>query len=118
MLRKENNRLVREYDSETLWIEPWGQNALRVRVTKMARMPQPDEEWALLAPESTPAEIEIQGSTASIRNGKITAQVTPAGKVVFFNQKGEVLLEEYHRNRKEAVEEFHGPGGEKKAKKW
>ena len=40
MLRQENNRLIREFDSEQLWIEPWGQNSLRVRVTKMRSMPQ------------------------------------------------------------------------------
>ena len=34
-LRRENNALVREYASETLVIEPWGKDSLRV--------PQDDE---------------------------------------------------------------------------
>src|SRR5450759_643091 len=107
MLRQEQNRLIREFDSETLWIEPWGENSLRIRVTKMARMPMPEEEWALLPLKQTEAKITINGDEASITNGKITAFVTGTGKIIFLNQKGKVLLEEFHRNRKEASKEFH-----------
>jgi hypothetical protein len=32
MLRRENNALLREYASETLVIEPWGKDSLRVRM--------------------------------------------------------------------------------------
>jgi alpha-D-xyloside xylohydrolase len=119
MLRQEQDRLIREYDSEILWIEPWGDNALRVRATKMHQMPVPEEEWALLPAKRSPVEITIQGSQGSITNGKITAQVTGIGKVIFVNQKGEVLLEEFLRNRKEAVEDLNmsnkDRGSEKKA---
>ena len=34
ILKKEGNRLIREYDGEKLWIEPWGGSALRVRCTR------------------------------------------------------------------------------------
>ncbi len=115
MLRQENNRLIREYDSETMWIEPWGPNALRVRVTKMANMPQPEEEWALLPPEPGGASLTIRGQAATLTNGKITAELTRSGKVVFLNQKGEVLLEEFHRNRRDELEGLHPRPGEKPA---
>ncbi len=108
MLRRENNRLVREFDSEQIWIEPWGANSLRVRVTKARRMPAPEEEWALLPPAQLTVAITMQDGEASITNGKITAKLTGAGKIVFLNQRGEVLLEEFHRNRREALEAFRG----------
>ena len=42
MLSQEGNKLVYHYDAEELWIEPWGDNAVRVRATKNARMPEAD----------------------------------------------------------------------------
>ncbi len=111
MLRKENNRLIREFDSEILWIEPWGPDAFRVRATKMGRMPRFEKEWALLPPESTPAELDNQNGVAVITNGKLTVEVSRAGKLIFLNQKGEILLEEFHRNRKGAIEGINNPGG-------
>jgi alpha-D-xyloside xylohydrolase len=117
MLRQENNRLIREYDAEQIWIEPWGANSLRVRVTKSSSMPMPKEEWALLPPEPQAASITIQDGDASLTNGKITAKLTAAGKIVFLNGRGEVLLEEFHRNRREAMAEFDGTPGNKSAQK-
>jgi alpha-D-xyloside xylohydrolase len=91
------NRLIRQYDSETLWVEPWGDHSLRVRATHIACMQE--EDWALLPQEAGNAKIVIEEQKASIENGKIRAEITSAGKVTFYNQKGKVLLEEYVRNR-------------------
>ena len=44
MFRKENDKLIYRYDAEKLWIEPWGENALRIRATKDNIMPP--EDWA------------------------------------------------------------------------
>lgn len=99
MFTRKGQRLIFTYDSEKLWIEPWGSDALRIRATKMAQMPT--EDWALLSPESSQAEINITPYGASIVNGKIRAELNTAGKITFYNQKGELLLEEYVRNRKE-----------------
>jgi alpha-D-xyloside xylohydrolase len=104
MLWQDDNRLIRKYDSETIWIEPWGENSLRVRVTRAAHMPTSGEAWALLAPAQTHATITIQGDLATITNGKIKAVLTAMGKVTFFNQRREVLLEEFHRNRSAEIE--------------
>ena len=46
MLRIEGNRIVFHYDAEEMWVEPWGENAVRIRATKQAAMPK--EDWALL----------------------------------------------------------------------
>src|SRR5690606_30995781 len=73
ILRVEGNRLIRRYDSEILWIEPWGENSLRVRATHEGKMPERD--WALLPVENAKAEINISNHSATIRNGKIRAEV-------------------------------------------
>ncbi len=95
----DGNRLVRQYDSEQLWIEPWGDNSLRVRSTHMAQMPP--EDWALLPHSSHTyaADITIEEQGASIRHGRIRAHISNSGKITFYNQHGKVLLQEYIRNR-------------------
>ncbi len=97
---QKGNALCYRYEAERLVIEPWGENSLRVRATKMAEMPQ--EDWALLAPETpgTP-QITVREDGAEIVNGKLRAELNLIGKLTFYNQKGEVLLEEYVRNRKD-----------------
>ena len=50
----QENRLQYRYDAETVWIEAWGKNSLRVRATKCYKMPE--EDWALTeVPEKTDA---------------------------------------------------------------
>lgn len=104
VFKRDKNRLIREYDSEKLWIEPWGKNSLRVRSTYLAEIGM--EDWALLQPEEQNAEINIDEEKAAITNGgEIKAELTTAGKITFFNQHDEVLLQEYVRNRKN-IKEF------------
>ncbi|MDD3242704.1 MAG: glycoside hydrolase family 31 protein [Eubacteriales bacterium] len=94
----QGNRLVRHFDAETMWIEAWGANSLRVRATKQAEMGEMD--WALTeTPAACAAVIDIQERFATITNGRITARVSAGGQITFTNQKGEVLLDEYMRNR-------------------
>ena len=101
ILREKDGRLVVTDNNEKLWIEPWGENALRVRSTKMPRMPE--ENWALEEPHSASAEIEIGEKDATVKNGKIVAKVTKAGKITFYNSKGKLLLEEFVRNRRDVT---------------
>ncbi|KFY34642.1 hypothetical protein V494_06592 [Pseudogymnoascus sp. VKM F-4513 (FW-928)] len=98
MLSQQENRLVFRYDAEELWIEPWGENSLRVRATKQRSMPT--DSWALDIPPTSPtAEITLDDAEASITNGKIRATISKRGKLIVYNSKGEKLLEEYARNR-------------------
>jgi alpha-D-xyloside xylohydrolase len=98
MFTAENGSLVWRYDGETLTITPWGKNSFRVR-SAMMREPE-DTDFALLPPkEQLQAEITVQGETAAIRNGNITATVTQddwhkVAMITFTNQRGEVLLKE------------------------
>lgn len=101
ILKQVGNRLVREYDLEKLWIEPWGKNGLRVRATKHFQME--DQDWALL-PSDASAQITIDGQKAEITNGKITAKIAASGKITFWRADGTLLLEEYLRQ--ESSDEF------------
>lgn len=92
---KEGKRLVRVFDYETLWIEPWGDNSLRVRSTMNKEMD--DTLWALLPVGEQVSTIEIKEKTASIQNGKIKAEINEDGFITFTNQKGEILLKEYYQ---------------------
>lgn len=102
MLRTEQNRIYFHYDAEELWIEGWGENALRIRSTKTCRMPE--ENWALTMPVSRGGEACLTTEGARIVNGKIRAEISKLGKIMIYNQKGEVLLEEYWRNRRDLLD--------------
>jgi alpha-D-xyloside xylohydrolase len=99
MLYSQGNRLIFRYDTERVWIEPWGQNALRIRATKESQFPNPEEGWALRNVEPRAAEIKIDDNGASIKNGKVKATISSRGKIMVFNSDGKLLLEEYVRNR-------------------
>lgn len=115
---EKNQRLIVTYGQNTLFIEPWGENSLRVRMSMEAKMDEND--WALIEqPKETNSYIKYKeidltepwyygedrlthkksGTEAYLTNGKITAKVSHEGFISFYNQNGEVLLEEYWRNR-------------------
>lgn len=112
------NRIVMKNGRQTLWLEPWGQDSLRVRMTCEAEMDGRD--WALTEPvtsgnvEITVTEIDTTdpwyrgaewakyhstGKVHTLTNGKITAKIDPEGWIRYYNQRGEVLTEEYWRTR-------------------
>lgn len=99
MFKTEESRLTRRFNGETLIVEPWGENALRVRAYPMG--PCETRDFALEEPRHCEAAITISDSGTKIVNGKITCEVLPSGKVVFTNQRGELLLEEFARNRRD-----------------
>ncbi|EEY17214.1 alpha-xylosidase [Verticillium alfalfae VaMs.102] len=95
-----DDKLVFTFDAETLWIQPWGANALRIRSTRAREMP--DEDWALLKPAATTPKITIdEQSGGTLENGNVKASITKAGKITVHNAKGDLLLEEYTRARKD-----------------
>lgn len=103
--REENHCLKFHFDAEELWVEPWGANSLRVRATKQAKMPA--ENWALsMETERTGVQIQIHKDYATIKNGKIQARISKYGKLTFYNDKEEVLLDEYLRNRLDVFADY------------
>lgn len=115
---QEENKLVIAQGKSAVWVEPWGRNSIRVRMTAESKMDQND--WALtekperIEPEISFEEIDVtdpwyrgeewskyhqKGIQATLKNGKITVKVSHEGWLSFYNQRGELLTEEYWRNR-------------------
>jgi alpha-D-xyloside xylohydrolase len=66
----------------------------------------PEIDGALLPPEAEgEASIQIGDQGASIRNGKIEARLDLAGNLSVYNSRGELLLKEYVRNRRDRMSE-------------
>lgn len=115
---QEGNKLVIAEGKGFVWIEPWGANSLRVR---MSAVPQMDtNDWALtekmeeITPQITFEEIDVTdpwykseayakyhqtATQACITNGNITAKVSHEGWISYYNQKGALLTQEYWRTR-------------------
>jgi alpha-D-xyloside xylohydrolase len=97
---KESNKLVYRDAGQTIIIQAWERDSLRVRVT-------PDgggqtSDWALDIPLETQGQIEISDTEAVIRNGKISARIhdipTQRGHMQFFRHSGDkkvCILSEY-----------------------
>lgn len=101
MFKTDGIRLIWRFDAQQLWVEPWGENSLRVRATEEGDMPLRD--WALLSaarPEG--ARVEIEGGCARVINGKLEARVSASGKLSFFDAGGRLLLEEFVRDMAQA----------------
>ena len=48
MITTQENKLIYTFNQETVLIEPWDKNAIRVRAIKQAAFPE--ENWALTQP--------------------------------------------------------------------
>ncbi|MCR4934769.1 MAG: family 31 glucosidase [Lachnospiraceae bacterium] len=99
MFEVNGNRLKYHFDAEEVWIEAWGKNAVRVRVTKNAKMPEND--WALSVPQSEAGEIKVHEKYASLKNGKLNLKITSGGKITIEKADGTLVMEEYWRNRRD-----------------
>ena len=117
-VEQQNHRLIIHDGRSECWIDPWGKDSLRVR---MSAEPDMDgHDWALTEPvEATDVVIRSEvidttdpwykgdewakyhqtGTEWTLTNGKITAKISTEGWITFLNQRGEVLTAEYWRNR-------------------
>lgn len=115
---QEENKIIIAEGKSQVWVEPWGKNSVRVRMTAQPVMDGND--WALteepeqVIPEITFETIDVTdpwyqgeewakyhqtGTQAKLVNGKITVKISHEGWLSFYNQRGELLTEEYWRNR-------------------
>ncbi|MFI3325254.1 MAG: glycoside hydrolase family 31 protein [Clostridia bacterium] len=106
MIVIKENKIIRQAAGQITQIEAFSKNAIRVRVTKLNKFQ--DQNWALedtftaepvleyVAEETECDEIIVAPKTKVIMtNGNIKVTMNPKGKLLFQNQKGEVLLKEY-----------------------
>ncbi|MDD2214936.1 MAG: glycoside hydrolase family 31 protein [Oscillospiraceae bacterium] len=92
--------LIYRRQNQTLQIEPWGPDALRVRATEYPALTA--EDWALMPPPASQALIRLLQqpdgqTTAVIRNGALKAVVNAFG-VISFYKNDRLILREYYRN--------------------
>ena len=78
---------------ETVRIEPWGRNSLRIRGTLWQAI-QDDLPGALLAAPSADADIQVAADQATITNGGLTAEISGSGQLRFLGAGGRELLSE------------------------
>jgi len=96
-------------DGETLVVQAWGPDSLRVRAVRSSDVA--DTDWALLPPKPSLVEVAVDGETATVTNGAITAVLrasagyseqleyhTVSCTVEFLDRYGRVLLRELDRN--------------------
>src|SRR5690349_7579979 len=105
-----NNQLIHKLGNETLVIEPWGQDGLRVRVTIGPEILA--TAWALTEPVQSQATIEINEDAAVIRNGKISAKLqdifTQKGHLQFFRHSDDQAISIL--SEQDYVVHAHNPG--------
>ena len=100
-----SNQVIWRGDGETLIVQSWGENSLRVRGSRNGEIR--DADFALLDLPATATDIVVDGATATLRNGEITAILRAidfydeqAGyhvhecSVEFQNADGETILRE------------------------
>ena len=106
--KEENGALIARQNGETLRIEAWGKDSLRVRATRLPSFTEQD--WALTEdPGPCRAAVEIgeadhwvgdgtmdKRQIASVTNGRIRAVVNFRGVMVFYRD-GKPFLQEYFR---------------------
>ncbi len=92
LFRKEENALIRFFNSEIVRIEPWGKNSLRVRATPEGKLS--GKNRALLDINREKADIVINEESASITNGNAKAEIDKNGKITIYNKDGKIMLEE------------------------
>ncbi len=94
----QGQRIVWTGDGETLVVEAWGENSLRVRSTVLGEVV--DTRWALLDPVPTCPTFTISAQEAVIENGRIRAVLTNKNEwvsfceIAFYDSDGRLLLKE------------------------
>jgi alpha-D-xyloside xylohydrolase len=91
------NAIEWRFERQVLRIEPWGEHSLRVRATCAPRFN--DEAHALLSSVNGQTTIVQDAETLTLTHGNISAVLNLKGQLAFYNQRGELLLEEMWRQR-------------------
>ena len=91
----DNGALVMRLRNETLRIEGWGKNALRVRATKLKQMPEHCHALTEEVSHSSQIAIDPEKKCAEISNGIIRATVNEVGIICFY-RCDKLILQEYY----------------------
>lgn len=81
------------HDRETVRVEAWGEDSLRVRATVEPRIGETPGS-ALLGEPTAATAVSAADGAATVRNGAIAAEISPAGVLRFTDGAGRLLLAE------------------------
>ena len=87
---KEDSKLLWKSEKHILWVEPWGQNGVRIRATMCSAVPE--KEWSLIIPPPSKGIINIDDDSAVVKNGLIEARISKFGQITFHNTDDGRLL--------------------------
>jgi len=104
LTRKVGNGFIWQREHEQVWVEPWGRNGVRVRVTQEAGFR--DLPNGLLDDPRTPdgVRLEIDANAVTLVNGEMTCSITiPRMGLVTFSRTSDskVLLQEQRKTTAE-----------------
>ena len=117
MIFEKDGSLYYQFDNETVRVDAWGKNAVRVRSTKNAVFTE--HNWALAAEDRCAGKIEVfddvnasgtvyanmysgkNESFGALANGKIAAVINADGVLSFYNQEKKLLIKEHWRRLKD-----------------
>jgi len=103
IFERKGNKLIIRGQGEIIWLEPFGEDSLRVRATRGKEIVE--EDWTLLPQPEVSADIVIDLDKAVITNGRLSAEVGSTGEIRFVDVVGrKTLLEEYERFNLESKE--------------
>lgn len=91
------NAIEWRFERQILRVEPWGEHSLRVRATCAPAFSE--ALHALLPQDNGQAIIQQEAETLTLTHGNIRAVLNLKGQLAFYNQHGELLLEEMWRQR-------------------
>ncbi|MHC9532535.1 glycoside hydrolase family 31 protein [Dellaglioa sp. L3N] len=98
MIYEKDRCLYLRNGKEILEIRPWGVNSFRVRATKYPNFSGNKNALTEKLEESSVDVLTANGH-GQITNGQLIAKIDEFNNLCFYNQKGEVLLKGYQRNR-------------------
>lgn len=92
MLYACDRHLVFEREGEILWLESYGPGIIRVRGSASGHI-EP-EDWTLMPPEESCADISINGggTLAEIKSGSLSAKIDFKGDITFYSVNDKQLL--------------------------
>lgn len=93
--KEANGGLVIRLRDETVMIDGWGKDALRIRATRRAEMPAHAHALTEQVAHNAVISIAADGETAEITNGRIKATINPVGIICIYRDD-KLILQEYY----------------------
>jgi alpha-D-xyloside xylohydrolase len=107
----ENGILFWRLKNETVALQAWGGNGVRVRATVNPQIAE--QAWALLPPKPVAPRIEVGEDEAVLTNGNIQARISKVGGLRFLKTvSGEPLLEEDEPKQQRPVRVYTARGSD------